>query len=63
MDGIHFHGDVRAGTVNNAVHGDINTVHGGHQEIRRGPDARQVAALVRAVRGELDAARLPSATK
>ncbi|MET8848867.1 hypothetical protein [Amycolatopsis sp. NPDC004625] len=56
MDGIHFHGDVRAGTVNNAVHGDINVVHSGL-------DARQVAALVRAVRAELDAARLPPATK
>jgi len=63
MDGIHFHGDVRAGTVNNAVHGDINTVHGGHQEIHRGFDARQVASLVRTVRAELDAARLPPATK
>ncbi|WP_370962926.1 hypothetical protein [Amycolatopsis sp. cg9] len=63
MDGIHFHGEVRAGTVNNAVHGDINTVHGGRQGIHRGFDARQVAELVRAVRAELDAARLPPAAK
>ncbi|GHG06597.1 MULTISPECIES: hypothetical protein [Amycolatopsis] len=63
MDGIHFHGEVRAGTVNNAVHGDINNNYGGHQEIHRGFDARQVASLVRAVRAELDTARLPPATK
>jgi hypothetical protein len=63
MDGIHFHGEVRAGTVNNAAHGDINNVYGGRQEVHRGMDVRQVAELVRAVRTELDAAGLPAATK
>ncbi|UOX91974.1 hypothetical protein MUY14_15570 [Amycolatopsis sp. FBCC-B4732] len=51
---------VRAGTITDAVHGDINTVHGGHQEIHRGLDARHVTKLVRT---ELDAARLPPAAK
>ena len=61
-EGVHFHGNVTAGTMNNAVHGDINNNYG-HQHVHTGLDVRQVSLLVRAVRGELDAAALDERTK
>jgi hypothetical protein len=57
-EGVHFHGNVTAGTMNNAVHGDITNTYG-----HTGLDVRQVSQLVRALRGELDAAALPERTK
>lgn len=61
-EGVHFHGNVTAGTMNNAVHGDINNNYG-HQHIRTGLDVRQVSQLVRALRAELEAAALPERAK
>jgi hypothetical protein len=61
-DGVHFHGNITAGTFNNAVHGDVNNNYG-HQNITTGLDAQQVSALVRALRAELDASALPERAK
>ena len=60
--GVHFHGNVTAGTMNNAVHGDINNNYG-HQRVTTGLDARQVSRLVRALRDELEAAPLDERAK
>ncbi|MCG8926093.1 hypothetical protein [Lentzea sp. CC55] len=55
--GVHFHGNVTAGTMNNAAQGDINNNYG-RQHFSSGLDARQVSQLVRALRAELDSAPL-----
>ncbi|HEX6341226.1 hypothetical protein [Umezawaea sp.] len=61
--GVHFHGNVTAGTMNTAAQGDINNNHGHHQHVTGGVDPRRVAALVRALRDELDAAPLDRRTR